>query len=100
MPPGNPCAENPGNPCNDNDGNLGQQGNADHERVRIDKKPPPISIGMPAISRNAAYIEQIGDANVATVTQSARVAYAEIDQDGSGNTTILSQNGSGKPMRQ
>lgn len=95
VPPGNPCVGNTGNPCNNNNGNLGQQGNVNHERVLIDKNPPAISLGMPAISRNAAYIEQIGDANVATVKQNARVAYANVEQDGSGNTVILSQNGTG-----
>ena len=96
IPPGNPCFGNTGNPCNNNNGNLGQQGNVDHERVRIDKKPPPIDLGMPAISKNAAYIDQIGDGNSASVTQTARVAYAKVDQDGSGNAVILSQNGTGK----
>lgn len=96
VPPGNPCAGNSGNPCNGNNGNLGQQGNADRERVRIDRKPPPIDMSMPAISANAAYIDQIGDANIAQVTQTARVAYAKIDQDGDGNSVILSQNGMGK----
>ena len=96
VPPGNPCAGMIGNPCKQNNGNLGPQGNANHEKIKIDKKPPPIEIGMPAISRNAAYIEQIGDANVAAVTQTARVAYANVEQQGSANTVILSQNGSGE----
>jgi hypothetical protein len=96
VPPGNPCFGNTGNPCNNNNGNLGQQGNVDHERLRIDKKPPPIDLGMPAISKNAAYIDQIGEGNSASVTQTARVAYAKVDQDGSGNSVILSQNGTGK----
>lgn len=94
-PPGNPCAGMTGNPCNQNNGNSGQQGNANHERVRIDKKPPPIELGMPAISRNAAYIDQIGDANVAEVRQTARLAYANVEQKGTANTVILSQNGTG-----
>ncbi|WP_395622492.1 hypothetical protein [Sphingomonas daechungensis] len=64
--------------------------------MTIDKKPPPIVIGIPAISKNAAYIDQVGDTNVATVSQTARVAYAEIDQDGGGNRTVLSQNGVGE----
>lgn len=96
VPPGNPCFGSTGNPCNNNNGNLGHQGNVDHERVRIDKKPPPIDLGMPAISKNAAYIDQIGDGNSASVTQTARVAYAKVEQDGSGNSVVLSQNGTGK----
>jgi hypothetical protein len=96
IPPGNPCFGNTGNPCNQNNGNLGQQGNVNHERVTIDKKPPPISIPMPAISQNAAYIEQIGEGNSATINQTARVAYAKVEQDGSGNSVTLSQNGIGK----
>lgn len=94
-PPGNPCAGMTGNPCNENNGNLGQQGNVNHERLRIDKKPPPIDLGMPAISRNAAYIDQIGDANVAQVSQTARIAYANVEQNGTANSVILSQDGNG-----
>jgi hypothetical protein len=95
VPPGNPCFGSTGNPCNNNNGNLGQQGNVDREWVRIDKKPPPITLGMPAISKNAAYVEQIGEANDARISQTARVAYAKIVQDGADNIVILSQNGTG-----
>ena len=95
IPPGNPCLKNNGNPCNNNNGNLGAQGNADHERVRIDKKPPPIDLAMPAVSGRGAYIAQIGDANVATINQTAPNAYARADQSGDANEADITQNGSG-----
>lgn len=94
-PPGNPCLKDNGNPCNGNNGNLGAQGNANHEKVKIDKKPPPIDLPMPAVSGRGAYISQIGDSNVATVRQSAPNAYARVDQEGSSNETDLTQAGSG-----
>lgn len=94
-PPGAPCLKDNGNPCNNNNGNLGEQGNADHERVKIDKKPPPIDLPMPVVSGRAAYISQIGDAQVATVRQTAPNAYAEVAQDGSSNEADITQAGTG-----
>ena len=94
-PPGDPCLKNNGNPCNGNNGNLGEQGNVDHEKVRIDRKPPPIDLAMPAVSGRGAYINQIGDANVATIVQTAPNAYARVDQDGSNNEVDASQTGAG-----
>jgi len=94
-PGGAPCLKNNGNPCNNNNGNLGAQGNADHERVRIDRKPPPIDLAMPAVSGRGAYISQIGDANIATVRQTAPNAYAQVDQSGNANEADLTQSGSG-----
>src|SRR5690349_3745605 len=60
-PPGNPCLRNNGNPCRGNNGNLGDQGNANHEKVKIDKKPPPISLGMPPVTDRGVFISQVGD---------------------------------------
>jgi len=94
-PAGAPCLKNNGNPCNNNNGNLGAQGNADHERVRIDKKPPPIDLAMPAVSGRGAYISQIGDTNVATINQTAPNAYARVDQSGDANEADVTQSGGG-----
>ena len=94
-PPGLPCVKNNGNPCNGNNGNLGKQGNANHEKVRIDKKPPPIDLAMPAVSGRGAYIAQIGDSNVATIRQIAPNAYARVVQDGNHNESDVTQSGSG-----
>lgn len=94
-PPGAPCLKDNGNPCNNNNGNLGEQGNADHEKVKIDKKPPPIDLPMPAVSGRAAYITQIGDSQVATVRQTAPNAYAEMKQEGSSNEADVTQAGTG-----
>lgn len=95
IPPGAPCLKNNGNPCNGNNGNLGKQGNANHERVRIDRKPPPIDLPMPAVSGRAAYISQIGDLNVASVRQTAPNAYARVEQSGNRNEADVTQAGSG-----
>jgi hypothetical protein len=94
-PGGAPCLKNNGNPCNNNNGNLGAQGNAGHERVRIDKSPPPIDLAMPAVAGRGAYISQIGDANIATVRQTAPRAFAQVDQSGDANEADVSQKGSG-----
>lgn len=94
-PPGDPCSKNNGNPCNGNNGNLGDQGNSDHERVHIDKKPPPIDLPMPAVSGRGAFVTQIGDANVASIRQTAPNAYARVDQGGNGNEADVTQGGSG-----
>lgn len=94
-PPGAPCLKNNGNPCNGNNGNLGKQGNANHERVHIDKRPPPIDLPMPAVSGRGAFISQIGDLNVANIRQTAPNAYARIDQSGNGNEADVTQGGSG-----
>lgn len=94
-PGGAPCLKNNGNPCNNNNGNLGAQGNVDHERVRIDRKPPPIELAMPPVSGRGAYISQIGDTNVATIHQTAPNAYARVDQAGDRNEVDVTQRGSG-----
>ena len=94
-PPGNPCAKDNGNPCNGNNGNLGEQGNANHEKVKIDKHPPPIDLPMPAVSGRAAFIDQIGDANIATVRQIAPNAFARVDQEGTSNEADITQGGTG-----
>lgn len=93
-PPGNPCLKNNGNPCNGNNGNLGQQGNAGHEWVKIDKKPPPITISMPAVQDRGVFISQVGDSNNADVAQTAPNAYASVNQNGNSNEANLAQLGS------
>lgn len=95
VPPGNPCLKNNGNPCNGNNGNVGQQGNANHDKVKIDKKPPPIAITMPAVSGRGAYVSQIGDGNEASIVQTAPNAYARVDQDGDHNDADVAQLGTG-----
>lgn len=95
VPPGNPCAKNNGNPCNGNNGNLGQQGNAGHEKVVIDKKPPPIDLPMPPVSGRGAFIEQVGDGNIASIRQTAPNAYARVKQQGASNESDIDQSGSG-----
>lgn len=95
VPPGNPCVRNNGNPCNGNNGNLGEQGNAGHERTRIDRHPDPIMLSMPPVSGRGAYINQIGDSNVASIVQAAPNAFAKIDQDGDRNTADVAQKDSG-----
>jgi hypothetical protein len=94
-PGGAPCLKNNGNPCNNNNGNLGAQGNAGHEQVRIDKKPPPIDLAMPSVSGRGAYISQIGDTNIATVSQTAPNAFARVDQSGVANEADVTQRGTG-----
>lgn len=94
-PPGNPCAKNNGNPCNGNNGNAGAQGNAGHDKVKIDKKPPLMGIGMPSVSGRGAYVSQIGDSNQANIVQTAANAYAKVEQDGDANDSDIAQTGTG-----
>ena len=95
VPPGNPCAKNNGNPCNGNNGNLGEQGNAQHEKVVIDKTPPPIDLPMPPVSGRGAFIDQVGDGNIANIRQTAPNAYARVTQQGAANEADINQSGSG-----
>lgn len=95
VPPGSPCLKDNGNPCNGNNGNLGEQGNVDHEKTKIDKKPPPIDLPMPAVSGRGAFIDQIGNDQVATIRQIAPNAYARVSQEGSSNEADVTQAGSG-----
>jgi hypothetical protein len=95
VPPGNPCAKNNGNPCKGNNGNIGAQGNVGHEKVKIDKKPPPIDIAMPAVSDRGVFITQVGDSNEADVVQTAPNAYARVDQTGNSNDVDAAQTGTG-----
>lgn len=100
VPPGNPCLKDNGNPCKGNNGNLGRQGNANHEKTVIDKKPPPIDLAMPAISGRAAFVDQIGNDQVATIRQTAPNAFARVNQQGSSNEADVTQNGSGTAYAQ
>lgn len=96
VPPGNPCLKNNGNPCNGNNGNLGKQGNASGERRDIDRKPPPISMTMPAVSGRGAFIDQVGQGATASIVQTAPNAYARVVQnDGPGNEVDVTQRGTG-----
>lgn len=94
-PPGNPCLKNNGNPCKGNNGNIGAQGNVGHDKVKIDKKPPPISIAMPAVTDRGVFITQVGDNNQASALQTAPNAYASITQNGTSNDTDTAQTGTG-----
>jgi hypothetical protein len=94
-PLGNPCLKGNGNPCNENNGNLGAQGNAAHEKTRIDKKPPAIDLPLPLVGGRQAYISQVGDRNVASIIQTAPNAYGRIDQEGDANEADVTQHGSG-----
>jgi hypothetical protein len=96
--PGGPCADGPGkgvgNPCKGNNGNPSPEGNANKETVRYET-PPPFTIARPAGNDRGAFITQIGDANRATIAQSANSQYARIDQTGDGNGADVSQGGTG-----
>jgi hypothetical protein len=94
-PPGSPCTKNNGNPCNGNNGNLGEQGNAGHEKIKIDKKPPPIILAMPEVADRGVFISQVGDLNEADVVQTAPNAYASINQAGDSNDVDVAQSGTG-----
>jgi len=94
-PPGAPCSKNNGNPCKGNNGNLGAQGNVDHEKVKIDKKPPPIVLTMPPVTDRGVFISQVGTGNEANVEQTAPNAYASVTQDGDQNDADIAQTGSG-----
>ena len=95
VPPGNPCAKNNGNPCKGNNGNIGDQGNVGHDKVKIDRHPPPIDIAMPAVVDRGVFITQIGDTNEASAVQTAPNAYAAITQDGNSNDADVAQTGAG-----
>ncbi|MDQ8754815.1 hypothetical protein RCO27_01115 [Sphingosinicella sp. LHD-64] len=55
--------------------------------------PGPIEIAPPAVSGRSAYVNQIGNANQATVTQTAPNASISIRQDGERNLTTVTQGG-------
>jgi hypothetical protein len=95
VPPGNPCAKNNGNPCKGNNGNIGAQGNVGHEKVKIDKTPPPIDIAMPPVIDRGVFITQVGDSNEANAVQTAPNAYASINQNGNSNDADVGQTGTG-----
>jgi hypothetical protein len=96
-PPGDPCGSGPGhgtgNPCNGNNGNQGGNGNA-REKVKYDNHPDPFAVGRPGNARGA-FINQIGEQDVATITQSASSQYARVDQTGDRNDAAVAQGGSG-----
>ncbi len=94
-PPGSPCTKNNGNPCNGNNGNLGDQGNADHDKIHFDKKPPPIILEMPVVTDRGVFISQVGNSNQADAVQTAPRAYARIDQAGDSNDADVAQTGTG-----
>lgn len=93
-PGGDPCGSGPGvgtgNPCN---GNAGANGNANKERVVIDKNPAPFTIVRG--EGRGAFIEQVGDFNRATIGQSRNTQYARIAQDGDRNVASADQSGNG-----
>jgi hypothetical protein len=93
-PPGDPCAKSNGNPCNGNQGNSGSQGNSGKEKVTYGQ-PGPIDIPLPPIGNRAAYINQIGDDHRANILQGGGLAYARIDQEGSGHDAAIVQSDGG-----
>ncbi len=94
--PGAPCVpgggQGTGNPCNGNNGNPSPEGNA-KEKVTRDTNPPRFTIVRGAGS--GAFIEQVGDANRATISQKRNTQYARIDQDGDRNKATAAQSGTG-----
>jgi hypothetical protein len=95
--PGAPCTGGPdqgtGNPCDGNNGNPSPEGNAG-DKVKYDRKPDPFVIARPN-SDSGAFIAQIGDGNRADIGQSANTQYARIDQDGDRNLASVTQSGVG-----
>jgi len=94
--PGSPCVPGGGqgtnNPCNGNNGNPSPQGNT-KEKVTRDTNPPRFTIVRGAGS--GAFIDQVGDANQATISQKRNTQYARIDQDGDRNAATAAQSGTG-----
>ncbi|MGX7952842.1 hypothetical protein ACWPM1_09785 [Tsuneonella sp. HG249] len=94
--PGAPCTsgggQGTGNPCNGNNGNPSPEGNAG-EKVKYDPKPEPFAIVRG--SGRGAFIDQVGDANRATINQGRNTQYARIAQTGDRNTASANQSGSG-----
>lgn len=92
LPPGDPCGAGPGramgNPCGGNAGNPGAMGG-----VRRNMNPPAPSIEMPAVRGREAFVEQIGNGNVAQVKQSAANAHARVRQSGDRNDSMVVQKG-------
>jgi hypothetical protein len=95
--PGAPCTpgggQGTGNPCQGNNGNPSPEGNVGQEKVVIDKKPPLFTVVRGIGS--GAFVEQVGDANRATITQTRSTQYARIAQTGDRNTASAAQGGSG-----
>jgi hypothetical protein len=96
--PGSPCTpgggKGTGNPCKGNNGNPSPQGNVGKENVDYDYHPAPFKIERPNNSRGA-FIDQVGDANTATITQTTSDQYARIGQSGGANTATIAQGGTG-----
>lgn len=94
--PGAPCTpgggSGTGNPCNGNNGNPSPEGNA-KEKVVKDYNPPRFTIVRG--TGRGAFIEQVGDANRATITQTRNTQYARIAQTGDRNTATAAQSGTG-----
>jgi hypothetical protein len=94
--PGSPCTpgggQGTGNPCKGNNGNPSPEGNA-KEKVSRDYNPPRFTIVRGTGS--GAFIDQIGDANQATISQKRNAQYARIDQNGDRNKATAGQSGTG-----
>jgi hypothetical protein len=94
--PGSPCVpgggQGTGNPCNGNNGNPSAEGNA-KEKVSRDYNPPRFTIVRGTGS--GAFIDQIGDANQASISQKSAAQYARINQTGDRNTGTAVQTGAG-----
>jgi hypothetical protein len=98
IPGGDPCGTGPGygtgNPCHGNHGNQGDNGNSGNERTDYDNHPTPFTVTRPGNARGA-FINQIGDQDVATIRQSETTQYARLDQTGDRNSAEVTQDGSG-----
>lgn len=57
--------------------------------------PGPIEVVSPSVSGRTAYVSQIGNANEATVSQTAPDARISIRQDGDRNVAAVTQSGEG-----
>jgi hypothetical protein len=94
--PGKPCVpgggQGTGNPCQGNNGNPSPEGNAKEKVVR-DTNPPRFTI-IRGTGRGA-FIDQVGDANNAAITQTRNTQYARTDQTGDRNSAMTAQTGTG-----
>lgn len=97
--PGGPCDDGPGqgtgNPCKGNHGNPSLEGNANKDGGQWNYNPAPFAIARPGNDRGA-FITQIGNAGLATISQTANTQYARIDQrSGDSNRAQVKQSGEG-----
>jgi len=92
-PPSNPCVAGSGTSCG---------GSATVVPTAVAKKagngaiystPAAISITRPSVTDRGVYIAQVGDANRASVSQTAARAEARVEQSGARNVAAVTQRG-------